>query len=364
MSSIMSDTEASNQFNERVSGIVGNGFIAMLIAMGNKLKLFDELAKGTRESGKTAKEVAQALNLKERYVQEWIGGMASAQIIDVSQDYQHFYIPESKSKCLSYQSGATTGLFSWLLPICGGAYDDVVSAFQKDGPLGVPYSKYPMFHNFRNEYTTSNFPTLLEKHIYPNVPDIVSNLNEGNCSMLDIGCSEGILLFLLAEKFPSCNFIGIDLCQDAIEKAQLLAVDKGLSNTRFEAHDACALPDDWTNQHDYVIIYDSVHDMGRPDLAMKEVHRVLKPGGKAIIVDIDADSSLEENMKNPSTSVLYAISLMHCMPCSLQQGEDALGLGAVWGVQKATKLMQDAGFATVDLIKRTNDQQAIFLLQK
>ena len=63
------------------------------------------------------------------------------------------------------------------------------------------------------------------------------------------------------------------------------------------------------------------------------------------MVDIAASSNLEENVDTPWASFLYAISLTHCMSVSLAQGGD--GLGTVWGVQTAERMVREAGFASV-----------------
>lgn len=102
----------------------------------------------------------------------------------------------------------------------------------------------------------------------------------------------------------------------------------------------------WTNKFDFALLFDSLHDQGRPDLCLQEVkfvinslkrqlfflsilmipiliilnnkiHRVLKPDGAIILVDIDMHTNVYENMENPMSAVLYAASLLHCMPISL-----------------------------------------------
>ena len=63
------------------------------------------------------------------------------------------------------------------------------------------------------------------------------------------------------------------------------------------------------------------------------------------MVDINASSNLEKNLELPWASFLYAVSTVHCMSVSLAQGGD--GLGTVWGVQTAERMVREAGFRTV-----------------
>jgi hypothetical protein len=64
------------------------------------------------------------------------------------------------------------------------------------------------------------------------------------------------------------------------------------------------------------------------------------------MVDIKASSNLEDNVDLPWASLLYAISTAHCMSVSLGQGGD--GLGTVWGVQTAERMVREAGFTSVE----------------
>jgi len=64
-------------------------------------------------------------------------------------------------------------------------------------------------------------------------------------------------------------------------------------------------------------------------------------------VDINASSRLEENLELPWAAFLYTISTFHCMAVSLGQGGD--GLGTVWGKERATDMLREAGFRSVEV---------------
>nr|WP_010144721.1 hypothetical protein [Citricoccus sp. CH26A] len=65
-----------------------------------------------------------------------------------------------------------------------------------------------------------------------------------------------------------------------------------------------------------------------------------------LMVDIRAESQVEDNLNLPWASYLYAISMFHCMSVSLGLGGD--GLGTVWGRQVAERMVSEAGFTTVE----------------
>ena len=52
-------------------------------------------------------------------------------------------------------------------------------------------------------------------------------------------------------------------------------------------------------------------------------------------------------MDHPMGPFLYTISAMHCMTVSLAL--DGVGLGTVWGEQKALEMLAEAGFSNVSV---------------
>jgi hypothetical protein len=54
---------------------------------------------------------------------------------------------------------------------------------------------------------------------------------------------------------------------------------------------------------------------------------------------------------------------MHCMTVSLAQG--GMGLGAMWGVEKARGMLNEAGFTRVDIQRLEHDfQNCYYIVQK
>jgi len=182
----------------------------------------------------------------------------------------------------------------------------------------------------------------------PTVPGLKEELERGiNC--LDVGCGTGTAALLLASAFPNSQIYGVDIAEDAIKTATNRAREKSLSNIQFIVSDARQLPDDWTSKFSYVTALDSVHDQARPDLSLREILRILKPGGRFSAVDIKARSNVYDNKDDPKASFTYTASLFHCMPVSLYF-PDGLGLGNMWGVEKANALLKDAGFNQVTVL--------------
>jgi 2-polyprenyl-3-methyl-5-hydroxy-6-metoxy-1,4-benzoquinol methylase len=120
---------------------------------------------------------------------------------------------------------------------------------------------------------------------------------------------------------------------------------KGLANVRFQKKGAATL--DGSDQYDFITTFDAVHDQARPDLVRSGIAGSLRPRGLYLCVDIAASSALAGNVDRPLGPFMYTVSCMHCMTVSLAAG--GMGLGAMWGEQKARQMLADAGFTSVDV---------------
>ncbi len=104
----------------------------------------------------------------------------------------------------------------------------------------------------------------------------------GDEAVLDAGCGPGHTAHALAAGAGSV--IGVDLSPAMLEQARVLAREKGLTNASFQEGDVEALEfADAT--FDLVTSRYSAHHYPRPQRALEEFHRVLRPGGRVLLVD-------------------------------------------------------------------------------
>lgn len=116
----------------------------------------------------------------------------------------------------------------------------------------------------------------------------------GDEKVLDIGCGTGILTRQLAKVLDgsrSDQAIGIDAAAKMIAVARRKAA--GLTHLRFETALAENLPFA-ENSFDAAVSTFFYHHIDRElkDLSLTELRRVLKPGGRAVIIDVDTPSNL------------------------------------------------------------------------
>jgi SAM-dependent methyltransferase len=217
---------------------------------------------------------------------------------------------------------------------------DVVASFRNGG--GVPYASFPEFTRLMAEDSATVFDAALIDTVLPLVDGLPERLAEG-IDVADVGCGSGHAINLMAAEYPASRFVGYDFSAQAVSAANAEAASLGNANARFEERDVASLGD--AGMFDLVTTFDSVHDQARPDVVLRTIHDMLRPGGTYLCVDIRASSDLGDNLDHPLGPFLYTISCMHCMTVSLAQG--GAGLGAAWGEQMALSMLADAGFSDV-----------------
>ena len=105
-------------------------------------------------------------------------------------------------------------------------------------------------------------------------------------NMLEIGCGNGIQANYIYRKFAPASFTAIDLNVSNIEIAILEGKKHGYENIKFLVDDAQQLKTIESNSMDYVINIESAfHYPDKPSF-IREIERVLKPGGIYLIADV------------------------------------------------------------------------------
>jgi SAM-dependent methyltransferase len=107
--------------------------------------------------------------------------------------------------------------------------------------------------------------------------------NRGSQEVLDVGSGTGSNLRMLRD-LGFFNAVGLDNSEQAIR----FCAEKGLAPVRYG--DICAMPFD-SDSFDLVLATDVIEHVEDDSLALREVARVLRPGGKALIT-VPAFSSL------------------------------------------------------------------------
>jgi SAM-dependent methyltransferase len=141
----------------------------------------------------------------------------------------------------------------------------------------------------REVYTHGHHESVLRSHSWRTVANSAAYLLpklEAGLTLLDVGCGPGTITVDLARRLAPGRVVGIDASADVIEQAAGLAVDEGAHNAVFQVGDLYSLdfPDD---SFDIVHAHQVLQHVANPVAAMREIRRVLKPGGLFAARDVD-----------------------------------------------------------------------------
>lgn len=124
---------------------------------------------------------------------------------------------------------------------------------------------------------------------------------------LDVCCGTGDLALELSTRVsPGGSVVGCDFSEPMLDLAREKAAQRGGEGVRFEWADALALPYD-AERFDAVTVGFGVRNLADLDRGLSEMGRVLKPGGRAVILEITQPT-------RPPLSLFYSLWFDRLVP--------------------------------------------------
>jgi SAM-dependent methyltransferase len=138
-------------------------------------------------------------------------------------------------------------------------------------------------------YTHGHHESVLKSHTWRTIANSAAYLEPAlgaGLSLLDIGCGPGTITVEFAERNAPARVVGLDASAEVIAKAAVLGRERAVDNLEFLVGDAYALPFD-DNSFDIVHAHQTLQHLGDPVAALREMRRVVKPGGIVAARDVD-----------------------------------------------------------------------------
>jgi ubiquinone/menaquinone biosynthesis C-methylase UbiE len=177
---------------------------------------------------------------------------------------------------------------------------------------------------------------MMRRHARRDAAFLLPRLHKG-VSLLDCGCGPGTISVGLAENVAPGPVIGIDIEKGQIDLARSGAQQRGLINLLFEVASVYDLPFR-TDAFDVVFSHALFEHLTDPAGALKEIRRVLRPGGMVGIASPDWGG----NMTVPTDPVVDEA-------IELYKGLQAKNGGNPYIGRELRRLLEEGGFSGVRL---------------
>jgi len=133
-------------------------------------------------------------------------------------------------------------------------------------------------------------PTVAESFTGVACPVFAADLTPGE-AVLDLGSGAGLDALIAARLMgPSGRVVGVDLSEAMVAKAQASAATADAANVEFRQGYAEAIPAD-AGTFDAVIVNGLLNLVPDKAAVVREIVRVLRPGGRAVVAEIVTDGT-------------------------------------------------------------------------
>lgn len=154
--------------------------------------------------------------------------------------------------------------------------------------------------------------------------------------VLDVGCGTGYAVRRIGEQVPDGRVVGLDIAPGMIQEARRLTPSELADRVEFHEGTSANIPLD-DDSFTHVLCTNSFHHYPDPIRALREMRRVLEPGGKVFIFENAPDQSIYTWVWD---KVLRLFEKGHVQYYASRQ------LGT---------LIQDGGFTNVELLILRNE---------
>jgi 2-polyprenyl-3-methyl-5-hydroxy-6-metoxy-1,4-benzoquinol methylase len=343
------DTAKTEAFAERLFGAALGAVDVATVYIGDRLGLYRALEE---RGSLTARELAEAAGIHERYAREWCEQQAVTGILQVETkgdaESRRFVLPAEHAIALVDPDDMNSiAPLARAVVSCFDVLPPLLEAFRTGG--GVPWSAFGTDGiESQGDFNRPWLRNVLTQDYLPAVADVHERLTTG-ARVADVACGVGWAGISIAKAYPNTTVVGLDPDDSSIALARRFASEEELSDrTAFEVHDATQpLPG---GPFDLVIVVEAIHDMSQPVEVLTRIRESLAPGGTVIV----ADEAVGETFTAPSDDVerfMYGVSVLMCLPAGMAEQPSAM-TGTVIRPDTFRRYSTEAGFARVEVLEQ------------
>jgi SAM-dependent methyltransferase len=176
---------------------------------------------------------------------------------------------------------------------------------------------------------------MVRRTVETNASFVLPHLRPG-LTVLDCGCGPGSITLGLAERVAPGRVVGIDVADQQVTAARALATEREIRNVRFERASIYDLPFP-DGAFDLAFAHTVLEHLGDPLRALREMRRVLRPGGLVALRDSDWATRIVEP---------YVPRVQRCFDLVARAMEH--NGGSPYYARRQRALLREAGFARTE----------------
>jgi 2-polyprenyl-3-methyl-5-hydroxy-6-metoxy-1,4-benzoquinol methylase len=330
------DADALKAYSFSVWSYKQGELVSMMIHLGDRLGIYKAMQG---RGAMTAAELAEQTGYHPRWLLEWLRNQAAARLLDF-ENPDRFTLSDEGAEVLANEDESLHFAGGAFRPWPAGLIDGLAEAFTTG--IGLTYQDQGPDGAHGVERTLGPWTRqMLVPRIIPALEGVHDKLTAG-ATVADVGCGGGVALATLARAYPNSAFHGFDPTSHAIDLGNRKVTDDNLGNLEFHLARGEEIPAD---MFDFVLTFDCLHDMTRPDIVIARIRQSLLPGGTWLIKDIKSHADFKANMRNPMLAMMYGFSVTSCMSSAMSE-PDGLGLGTLgFNPEVAERMVREAGFS-------------------
>lgn len=263
-------------------------FACWIIGIGSRLNLFEAIKDC--KNGISAKELAERLKLDYHLINIWCKAAYSFELLDLDEG-GNFRIANSMDSFLINSPNNYS---------LAGAIENYVGAsesffhFYEAFKTGKAFNLEDMGELYSNsvERATLTIPNYIISYVLP-IDPCLKNLADKKAKILDFGCGTGLGMIQYAKIFNNWNFLGVDIDQGFIHKAEEYIKNNGLEDrikVKFIPSDKLNVDKDF----DLILLTFTFHEIKNKQDLLKELFKILKKDGNLLIVELSLPDGIAE----------------------------------------------------------------------
>ncbi len=267
------------------------------MAMGTEMGLFKKIHEAG-EGGYTAAKLAADMELHPLYIDVWCRTGYHYGLLE-AVDGGGFRLAEMMDAVL-VNAGDPRNLSAYIASTVNFGSDDLRS-YPEYFRTGGTHTFQDHGDDFSRHVgdATAGFHTLLAGRMLAGVPGLKDRLDAG-AKILDVGCGVGGLMIKIAQAWPNCECVGVDIDPHGVGQAQAnVAASDAADRITVEAVGADGIGH--AGEFDLAIMMEVLHEIddGIRASVVQDVAQSLKPGGMLFILDETYPSDLA-GLRDPS----------------------------------------------------------------